>query len=316
MSFRSTGALWLLAAVPLALLFLVARESARTRLARLFSSERLRGVRNGARVLRPFFVSAGLIAAIVSLAGPYAGFTLVPIVTRESSRVLVIDVSNSMGAVDAGSTRLAAANALAVRLARSQEGRVGLVVFEAQPEIVSPLTTDGEAVASLVDTLQPGEVGAPGSDVGSAIVAALGLLDADLGQKGDIVVLSDGEDQGSRVAEAVQRARTRGISVSTIMIGSGQGASIPTPQGPMRDSTGDVVTTYARPEVLAGIARDTGGQALVNPFSGRGLDALLGSGATTERKTHARIPIDRFQWPLALAFFAFLGGSILHRGAE
>jgi hypothetical protein len=28
------------------------------------------------------------------------------------------------------------------------------------------------------------------------------------------------------------------------------------------------------------------------------------------------MPIDRYQWPLALAFFAFLGGSLLHRGAE
>jgi hypothetical protein len=84
----------------------------------------------------------------------------------------------------------------------------------------------------------------------------------------------------------------------------------------MRDSTGDVVTTYARSDVLRGIATDTGGLFLENPFGARALDRLLGRGDTTERQTHARVPIERFQWPLALAFFAILGGSFLHRGAD
>ena len=53
-----------------------------------------------------------------------------------------------------------------------------------------------------------------------------------------------------------------------------------------------------------------------NPIADRALDPILGSGAATRRQTHTRVPIDRYQWPLALAFFAFLGGSLLHRGAE
>jgi len=316
MMFRNVSVLWVLAALPLVLLLLVARERMRTRLARMFVSERLRGVSHPGRGMRPWLLGAGAAMVIVALAGPYAGFALVPIVARESSRVLVIDVSHSMGAEDVGTSRLAAANALAMRLARAQQGRVALVVFEAQPEIVSPLTTDGEAVASLIDTLQPGEVGAPGSDVGSAIVAALSLLETDVAQRGDIVVLSDGEDQGARVDEAVQRAKTRAIPVSTIVVGSGEGASIPTERGPLRDGSGDVVTTYARSEVLRAIAAGTGGLPLENPFGARSLDPLIGRGETTERQTHAQVPIDRYQWPLALAFFALLGGSLLHRGAE
>lgn len=308
--------LWLLAGVPLALVFLVARERARTRLARRFASERLRGVTNPARPLRPWLLALSLALGIVALAGPYAGFTLVPIVAREANRVLVMDVSNSMGAEDVGAARLTAAKALAVRLARAQEGRVALVVFEAQPEVVSPLTTDTEAVVALVDTLQPGEIGAAGSDIGSAILAALRLVEAETGQKADLVVISDGEDQGTRVAEAVQRAKSRAIEVSSIVIGTAEGSTIPTPQGPLRDSTGDVVTTYARSETLREIASSTGGAFLENPFSDRALDRLLGRGASTGRPTHTRVPIERFQWPLALAFIGLLGASLLHRGAE
>jgi len=44
MSFRNVTMLWMIAAVPLALVFLVVRERARDRVARRFASERLRGV--------------------------------------------------------------------------------------------------------------------------------------------------------------------------------------------------------------------------------------------------------------------------------
>lgn len=316
MSFRSINLLWLLAALPLALLFFVVRERARTRIARLFISDRLRGVSNPARVLRPWLLGIALACALLALAGPYAGFKTVPLIAREVNRVLVIDVSNSMAAEDVGASRLAAAKALAMRLARAQDGRIALVVFEGQPEVISPLTTDGEAVASLIDTLQPGEVGQPGSDLGNAVVSALKLIESDPLAKADIVVLSDGEDQGAHVTDAIQRAKSRGVQVSAVVIGSAQGANIPTPNGPLRDSTGEVVTTFVRTEVLSELVRGTSGMLLENPFADRALDPLLGRGAASIHLTETRVPIDRYQWPLALAFFAFLGGSLLHRGAE
>lgn len=316
MTFRVLPILWFLAAIPFVLWFFIARENSRTRIARQFASERLRGVSNPLRILRPWLLAIALLAAIVALAGPYSGFTLVPIVAREANRVLVIDVSNSMAAEDVGSSRLAAAKAIARRIVDAHNGRVALIVFEAQPEIISPLTDDSEAVGALLDTLQPGEVGQPGSDLGTAIIAALRLVEADPVQKVDLVVISDGEDQGVRVAEAIQRAKARGVEISTIVIGSSEGATIPTSAGPMHDSTGEVVTTYARADVLRDVAKQTGGKMLENPFAEHALDPLLRTEGVTARETHVRVPIDRYQWPLALAFIAVLFGSVLHRGAE
>lgn len=317
MSFRSLPLLWLLAIVPFALALFVARERTRAAIARRFASERLRGVWNPVRPLRPWLLGLALAASIVALAGPYAGFTLVPIVARESNRVIVIDVSNSMAAEDVGASRLSGAKAIAKRLVEAQPGRVALVVFEAQPEVVSPMTTDADAVVSLLDTLQPGEVGQPGSDIGSAVLGALRLIEADPTQQADMIVISDGEEQGAREAEAVQRAKSRGIRVSAIMIGTEIGSTIPTARGPLRDGSGDVVTTYARKDVLSEITEGTGGQLLENPFAERALDPLIQDFTPgRERQTHSRVPIDRYQWPLALAFFAFLAGSLVNRGAE
>ena len=316
MSFRSTTLLWLLALVPFAIGFLLTREQLRTRVARRFASERLRGVTMPARFLRPWILAVALAAALIALAGPSAGFTLIPITARESNRVLVIDVSNSMGAEDVGTSRLSGAKAIAKRLADAQPGRVALVVFEGTPDVVAPLTTDTDAVIALLDTLQTGEVGVPGSDIGNAIIGALGLIEADPAQKADIVVISDGEDQGSRVKEATDRAKQRGVPVSSILVGTAEGSTIPTPRGPLRDA-GEIVTTYARSEVLREIASRTGGTMLENPFGERALDALFDrSGGGRERQTQARVPIERYQWPLGLAFVLFLAGSVLHRGAE
>lgn len=317
MSFRAMPMLWLLALVPLALAFLVSRERIRTRIARRFTAERLRGSAMPARKLRPWLLGAGLTLALLALAGPYAGYTLVPVVAREANRVLLIDVSNSMAAEDVGTSRLSGAKAIASRLAAEQQGRIALIVFEASPEVVSPLTSDTAAVISLIDTVVPGEIGAPGSDIGSAIIGAMRLLESDTTRKADLIVISDGEDQGARSADAIRQAKTRGVEVSTIVLGSGAGSTIPTPDGPLRDSTGDVVTTYARTEVMTEIARETGGTFLENPFAERALDPLLGdTTAATNRETQTRVPVDRYQWPLAFAFVLFVAGSLLNRGAE
>jgi Ca-activated chloride channel family protein len=172
-------------------------------------------------------------------------------------------------------------------------------------------------VSALLDTISAGEVGEPGSDLGSAILAALRLIETDSAQRADLVVLSDGEEQGVRVAEAVSRAKSRGVEVSTIVIGTAQGGTIPTGRGPLRDDSGNIVTTYARTEVMTEVARETGGTLLQNPFGARALDPLLrNTRSATQRETEARMPIDRYQWPLAFAFIALLGGSLLHRGAE
>ncbi len=319
MTFRAPLWLWIAAAAPVALVFLLARERRRTRVAQRLVSERLRGVANPARVLRPYLLAVALVAAAVALAGPEAGFTTMPVVARESSRVIVIDVSNSMAAEDVGASRLSAAKAIAKRLVDADEGRIAVVAFERSAEVVAPLTNDDEAVVSLIDTLQTGEVGEPGSDLGNAITAALKLLQAETNAKADVVIVSDGEEQGSRftLTEALHRARTRGVAVSAIAIGTPAGASIPTPTGVLRDDAGEIVTSREQPDVLLRITRTTGGRFLDNPFSEGALGPLLGHrGPGGDRSKPLRVPIDRYQWPLAIAFAAFFCGSLVNRGAE
>ncbi len=317
MTFRALPLLWLLAVMPLALLFLLARESHRLRLGRRFIAERLRGVANPARVLRPYLITLALAAALIALAGPSRGFRSVPVEARNSNRVLAIDVSKSMDARDAGTSRLDAAKAIAHRLIDAHEGRIALVAFEDGAEVVSPLTTDDDAVAEMVDSLSAGELGTPGTDLGSAVAVSQKLLESDPGQKGDIVLLSDGEDQLGRTSDAVKAAKEKGVAVHTITIGSTAGERIYDERGnAMQQESGADVVTVANPEAMAAIARETGGEAYVNPFGAHALDSLATPRNATSQTKMIQVPIDRYQWPLALAFVAFACGSLANRGAE
>lgn len=315
-SFRAPQLLWLAIAVPIALIFFLARERQRIRIARRFVSERLRGVANPLRSVRPWLVALALLGCVIALAGPEAGFRVVPIEQRESNRVIAIDVSLSMAAQDVGTSRLDAAKAIAKRIIDAQQGRIGLVVFESAAEVVSPLTSDDEAVEALLDSIQAGEVSNPGSDLSVALMAALRLA-GDTAQRGDIVVISDGEDQSTRLDDTVAKLAQRGVPVSTILVGTAAGSTIPRPEGggDLVDDNGQVVTTYARPEALQKIAAATGGKFYENPFGEHALDSLAASGGTMKQR-NIRVPIERYQWPLALACIAMFLGSLANRGAE
>jgi len=317
-TFRSLTLLWLLALVPFAVAFLIARERHRARLARRFIAERLRGVSNTLRALRPWVLGAALALALIALAGPRRGFTTIPVEEREANRVIAIDVSNSMLANDVGTSRLDAAKAIARRIIDARQGRVGLIAFEMAGEVIAPLTTDGYAVSALVDTLEAGEIGQPGTDFGGAIQTAMRLVDADPSQRGDVVIISDGEDQGTHLADALRQAKARGVAVSTVLVGTGEGSTIPMPDGQvLRDDNGQPVTTYGRADVLEKIAAQTGGTFFANPFAEHTLDALAAARtAGAAKKKVVQVPIDRFQWPLALAFAALFVGSLVNRGAE
>lgn len=316
MTFRAAVWLWLLAATPLAALFLVSRERSRQQAARRFVSERLRSVAMPLRSARPWLLMAALALAVFALAGPSRGFITIPISDRETNRIIVLDVSNSMLAEDVGASRLTAAKAIARRLIESANGRLALIEFEAVPEVVTPLTNDTDAVAAMLDSIQAGEVGQAGSDFGAALEAALELVEADVSAKADVILISDGEDQGAHLRDVLRRAHDRGISVSSVLVGTPQGSTIPMPGGPLEDDAGRVVTTYAHPEVLQQIASATGGTFVANPFPAHALDALLAMRGGAAKQRSIRIPIDRYQWPLSLAFALFLAASIFNRGGE
>jgi Ca-activated chloride channel family protein len=126
--------------------------------------------------------------------------------------IFVLDGSRSMLAQDVAPNRFAAASARLLERARAEPGRrFGLVLFAGDAREVAPPTSDVDALAALLQELDPRRLADPGSDVGRGLERALARLAPPA--RGEIVVLSDGEWDGGESDAAAAHARELGVRV-------------------------------------------------------------------------------------------------------
>ncbi|MEO0484210.1 MAG: VWA domain-containing protein [Planctomycetota bacterium] len=196
--------------------------------------------------------------------------------------VFAIDVSRSMLARDLAPNRLSRTKLWVRDLVATLEGdRVGLVAFAGDSVVKCPLTDDRGFFTLALEELDPSAVTRGGSMIGDAIRVAVEDVfridpDEPAPEPGsrDLIIITDGEDQGSFPVAAAEAAGDAGVRIITIGIGSpDQGATIPA--GPRDDSVagalafqGEVVRSRLDADLLAQIAAATPGGVLLNVGDG------------------------------------------------
>lgn len=202
-------------------------------------------------------------AMIVGVARPHA---TVSVQREEATVILAIDVSRSMKATDVRPTRLDAARAAAKAfLAQVPEKfRVGVVSFTTRAAVAVPPTEDRALVGEALDTLAPGE----GTAIGDAVALSLRLGQRERESDGAvppraILLISDGARDGGRVepAAAAEQARTRGVPVHTVLVGTPNGVVEETLTGGLRR----IIRVPPSPETLERLAASTGGEFFLAP---------------------------------------------------
>ena len=152
-----------------------------------------------------------------------------PIVKELPTRdlLLVVDLSGSMEQRDFTSgdgsrvTRLdAVKQVIADFIVRRESDRLGLAVFGQTAFLQAPFTEDREVVGSLLRELRPRMAGAQ-TMIGDAIGLAVRLFQASEKQNKVVILLTDGNDTGSKmpVLRAAQIAGEEGITIHTIAMG-------------------------------------------------------------------------------------------------
>lgn len=312
----------LLALIPVALVVGIVGywvEQQRRRRANRFQSERLRGVGLPARAAAPWLWSLAVVSALVAIAGPRYGMVEMPTMMSTQSTVVVLDVSNSMLVEDIGAPRLSVAKAITNEVLNRIGGRVGLVVFEGSAETLAPITDDHAAVRLMLESIGTGELVTAGSSIALALTTALDLFERAGTDSGTVILVSDGENRGGTVDQALEAARERNVRIHTVLVGTLAGGPIPAEDGSFRDDDGRVVVSRARPEDLRRIASETGGSYFENPFNESGVREIastIGRGGTAEDDATIAVPADRYQLPLGIALVFFLLSSFVRRGAE
>lgn len=199
-------------------------------------------------------LALGLLA--VMIARPQFGSRVETNKSKGIEVVIAIDVSNSMLATDVSPNRLERTKLLVSTLVdRMENDKIAIEVFagEAYPQL--PITNDFTSAKMFLDAINTEMVTLQGTNLASAInLASKSFTDTkDIGKA--IIVITDGEDHEEGAIEAAEQAAKEGMHVFVLGIGSPEGATIPTPSGPLFDNQGNIVRTRLDESICKKVAQ-------------------------------------------------------------
>ena len=270
----------------------------------------------GIEVLRASLLIAGAFFLVVALARPQWGIVRERVERTGVDVALVLDTSLSMSVEDVSPNRFfLAKQSLSALMSRLTADRFSLVAFEGEAYPLVPLTLDADAVALFLETLEPGFVPTPGSNLLSGIESGIATF-VDPGRLNRVIVLvSDGEDLEESLEAAVSAAKKAGVVIHTVGVGSSQGGPVPdTDANGARNGykleNGDPVISKLNTETLMRLAQATGGKFTQVSSNNVALSSIASAVEAMENKQASSEfsfkKKERFQIPLGLSFLSFL----------
>ncbi len=230
-------------------------------------------IRNNHRYL--WMIGLAGLLAILALSGPAWEKREQPVFRENSALVILLDLSRSMDVADLKPNRLTRArHKLLDILKQRKEGQTALIVYAAQPFVVTPLTEDTVTIASQVNSLTSELMPSQGSRPDLAVEKGLALLQQAGMASGTLLLITDGIDE--RWAEKIVTDREKLTPVSILAVGTDAGAPIPAPGGGfVKDRSGAIVIPHLNREVLQRLAVRTGGRYALITVDDRDIDHLL-----------------------------------------
>lgn len=243
-----------------------------------------------ARANRNALSLGAVVLALVcaALAGPSWRTQPVALLRDAGARIVVLDLSPSMDAVDVQPSRLARARAAAAALLADAPGaRLGLVVFGADAFSVAPLTADPAVLLHLLEGATTRVVPRAGSRPDLALELARGMLAGSGAEGGEVILVGDsaGDERTLAAARALARA---GFPVSVLAVGSAYGGPVRLGEGAFaRGESGEVLVVRSEIAGLERVAGAGGGRFQLLPASGSVPRIARAAGARGESRLAA-----------------------------
>jgi Ca-activated chloride channel family protein len=269
---------------------------------------------------RWWLVLLGGILAALALAGPSWNRLEQPVFRSEQAIVIALDLSRSMDAQDLAPSRLTRARLKILEmLERRQSGQTALVVYSANAFTVTPLTTDADTIAALVNSLSTDIMPSRGSYPVAAIEKGLELLQQAGAAYGEVLLITDG-GTSPEAERAAAELRDAGYKLSILAVGTADGAPIPRAEGGfVTDRAGRIAIPRLESEQLRSLAAAGGGRFAIMTSDNSDIESLLSDAAGHSSAADESLATDQWQdegpWLLLLlvplAALAFRRGWIL-----
>jgi Ca-activated chloride channel family protein len=276
-----------------------------------------RSVSAGRRTLKHTLVIAGVACVFIALARPQAGYRWEETHRKGLDIMFAVDTSKSMLTQDVKPDRLTRAKMAVNDLVDKLDGDdVGLIAFAGDAFLQSPMTLDYDAFRESLDALDTSTIPRGGTDIARAIGEAQTAFRSESDHDKILVLITDGEDLEGNAVTAAEAAAKDGVKIFTVGVGTTAGELIPVMADNggtefLKDASGQFVKSHLDETMLKKIAAVTGG--IYEPLGqrGEGLTAIYNQGLASfgrhdlASRQH-RVPLERFQWPLAAGMCFFL----------
>lgn len=257
-----------------------------------------------------------LACIIIALVNPKMGTKMETVKRQGIDIVFAVDISKSMLAEDVAPNRLEKTKQIVSQIINQLgNDRVGIVGYAGSAYPVLPMTTDYSIAKMYLQSMNTNMVSSQGTAFNDAIQLAVDFFDVKDTSK-LIVLISDGEDHGEGVDDAIEMAKEKGVRIITIGVGTEKGGPIPlrddkgTIASYKKDQDGQTVITKLYPEVLKKIADDTKSKYIVGTATKDVVEEIKKSLDKIEKSEFESQQIadfeSQYQWFLALGFLLLL----------
>lgn len=257
-----------------------------------------------------------LTCIIIALVNPKMGTKMETVKRQGIDIVFAVDISKSMLAEDVAPNRLEKTKQIVSQIINQLgNDRVGIVGYAGSAYPVLPMTTDYSIAKMYLQSMNTNMVSSQGTAFNDAIQLAVDFFDVKDTSK-LIVLISDGEDHGDGVEDAVELAKEKGVRIITIGVGTEKGGPIPlrddkgTIASYKKDQEGQTVITKLYPEVLKKIADNTKSKYIVGTTTKDVVEEVKKSLDKIEKSEFESQQIadfeSQYQWFLALGFLLLL----------
>ncbi len=213
----------------------------------------------------------GLLFIVIAIARPQAGEKQQEIKSEGIELMILADVSESMLSEDVKPSRLIQMKIELAKLLELMPGnKIGIIAFAGSSSLLSPLTTDPNALRMYIDSLDTSSVSSQGTNIETALSYAMEAFKKGGVTQGDtarttraVLVVSDGEDHETGALETAKKLASEGTRVYAMAYGTEKGGAIPT-----RDQYGN----------MTGYKKDSSGQPILSQVKGQFLQNLSEAG--------------------------------------
>jgi Ca-activated chloride channel family protein len=259
---------------------------------------------------------AGVIG-VTALAGPAWQRIEQPVFRSEQALVVALDLSRSMDAQDVAPSRLLRSRLKILDMLEMRAtGQTALVVYSANAFTVTPLTSDTDTVAALVNSLGTDIMPSRGSYPVAAINKGRALLEQAGVSYGEVLLVTDGGS--SPAAERMARdLNAAGFSLSVLGVGTADGAPIPRSAGGfVTDQSGQIAVPRLEERSLRALASAGGGRYATLTADKRDLEYLLSGevGPSTQSDDSQATDRWREEGPWLLLLLLPLAAMAFRRG--